>query len=95
MLWFNGQVTALMLVSFVLMVLSSIIAAWTDISSTLNSLSAVWSGADSAIVAEATTAVGVLSRLNVGYLWMFTNCGAAAGYLSSVDLLYNLILTPG
>ncbi|KAI9497383.1 GDP-mannose transporter into the lumen of the Golgi [Zychaea mexicana] len=37
-LWFGGNVTRLMLISFVLMVLSSVIAGWADVSETLSEI---------------------------------------------------------
>ncbi|KAI7904811.1 uncharacterized protein BX663DRAFT_503654 [Cokeromyces recurvatus] len=40
-IWFGGKVTHLMLVSFGLMVLSSVIAGWADISDTLNQIVAL------------------------------------------------------
>ncbi|KII85805.1 hypothetical protein PLICRDRAFT_165248 [Plicaturopsis crispa FD-325 SS-3] len=80
-IWFGGRVTGLTLVSFVFMVLSSVIAAWADISTTLNS--DVGSGSplvpvSSSIAASVTDAV---YKLNVGYLWMFMNCAASATYV--------------
>lgn len=68
-LWFGGSVTSMALASFVLMVMSSIIAAWSDISS------AIQSHSGGAVAAEA------VSTLNVGYLWMFSNCFASAAFV--------------
>ncbi|WVQ72691.1 GDP-mannose transporter 2 [Cryptococcus sp. DSM 104548] len=81
-LWFGGNVTPLTLVSFFLMVGSSIIAAWSDISSTLARMSAGMavvdptSGADVPLVAQ-----GALGGFNVGYAWMAINCAASAAYV--------------
>ena len=65
-LWFGGSVTGLTLFSFGLMVLSSIIAAWADIKS------AVESSGD-------TTAK--VSTLNAGYIWMLINCFCTSSYV--------------
>ena len=72
--------TGLTLVAFALMVGSSVIAAWADISSTLSSL------ADIAVVdptsgAEVPLPSGVIGSLNAGYLWMAVNCLASAAYV--------------
>ncbi|KAI0653442.1 UDP-galactose transporter [Cubamyces menziesii] len=76
-IWFGGRVTALTLVSFILMVISSIIAAWADISDALV--------AGDPAVAEAanglSTMSGVISKMNVGYFWMFLNCATSAAYV--------------
>lgn len=69
-LWFGGAVTRLALLSFALMVLSSVVAAWADISAAIASY-----GHDGEQTAE------VLSTLNAGYLWMFVNCLASASYV--------------
>ncbi|KAH9993692.1 UAA transporter [Russula compacta] len=69
-LWFGGRVTALTLVSFIFMVVSSVIAAWSDVAHPSHSVS---SGLNSVTSAVAT--------LNVGYLWMFANCLTSAAYV--------------
>lgn len=56
-LWFGGEVTPLALGSFVLMVLSSVVACLGD-----------------------TNSQGSMN-LNVGYVWMFTNCFASASFV--------------
>ncbi|KAK9462580.1 uncharacterized protein V1516DRAFT_670626 [Lipomyces oligophaga] len=68
-LWFGGSVTGLALFSFGLMVLSSVVAAWADISSVISSY-----GSDES---AATT----IATLNAGYLWMFLNCLSSATYV--------------
>ncbi|GJN91966.1 hypothetical protein Rhopal_004994-T1 [Rhodotorula paludigena] len=65
-LWFGGSVTPLTLVSFGLMVVSSLIAASPDLASW-------WSGA----IVEASES----GQSPAGYLWMFVNCFASAGYV--------------
>ncbi|SCV68003.1 BQ2448_124 [Microbotryum intermedium] len=65
-LWFGGHVTWLTLVSFGLMVVSSLVAASSDISSFLSGTPIV------------TKAGGVSSA---GYLWMFANCFVSAGFV--------------
>lgn len=68
-LWFGGSVTPMTLLSFGLMVLSSIIAAWADIQAALDT---------SAHSLEATAA---LSTLNAGYAWMSMNVFCTASYV--------------
>ncbi|KAI5995688.1 hypothetical protein EDD15DRAFT_2387633 [Pisolithus albus] len=76
-IWFSGQITRLTMVSFLLMVLSSILAAWVDVNS------AVEGSVDS-----STPLVGVsvamvsdtLRKLNFGYFWMLLNCLTSAAY---------------
>jgi len=82
-LWFGGHVTGLTLISFFLMVMSSIIAAWSDITNTINALTGAWSPMDQttgAALPDAITTVGDLP-VNIGYLWMFMNCLASAAYV--------------
>jgi len=65
------------------MVLSSIVAAWSDITNTINALAGAWSPTDAAVgapIPEAITTVGSLP-VNIGYLWMFMNCLASAAYV--------------
>lgn len=66
-IWFGGSVTPLTLASFGLMVISSIVAAWSDISA--------------AISGYGLEASATLSTLNAGYLWMAVNCFATAAYV--------------
>jgi len=69
-LWFGGSVTNMALFSFGLMVVSSIVAAWADISAAISSY-----GHDA--VQTATQ----LSTLNAGYIWMLVNCLSSAAYV--------------
>ncbi|EME82266.1 uncharacterized protein MYCFIDRAFT_197434 [Pseudocercospora fijiensis CIRAD86] len=71
-LWFGGSVGGMALLSFGLMVLSSIIAAWADISHALASYSG------DAVTGEAAEKI---STLNAGYIWMALNCLSSAGYV--------------
>ncbi|KAG0149145.1 hypothetical protein CROQUDRAFT_59692 [Cronartium quercuum f. sp. fusiforme G11] len=81
LLWFGGSVTSLTLVSFALMVLSSLIAAWSDISSALF-LSPVTATALAAASSQnQLTDYGALVRKNAGYFWMLVNCLASAAYV--------------
>ncbi|KLU89373.1 GDP-mannose transporter [Magnaporthiopsis poae ATCC 64411] len=68
-LWFGGRVTPLALLSFGLIVLSSVVAAWADIQSAI-------SGAPHAGHASAA-----ISTLNAGYAWMGMNVFCSAAYL--------------
>ncbi|KAI0793960.1 UAA transporter [Fomes fomentarius] len=74
-IWFGGRVTGLTLGSFILMVLSSVIAAWADITDALTA-------SDPAVIeAGLSTVTSVVSKMNVGYFWMFTNCVTSAAYV--------------
>jgi GDP-mannose transporter len=63
-------------------VLSSVIAAWTDVSSVLaGSLPAVGTGVS---LNSLQTMAGAVRGLNIGYLWMLLNCLTSAAYVSAV-----------
>ncbi|KAF9631331.1 putative golgi gdp-mannose transporter protein [Lasiodiplodia theobromae] len=70
-LWFGGSVTPMALVSFGLMVLSSVVAAWADIQHAL----ANYGGG------ESSEASDKISTLNAGYMWMLLNCFCSATYV--------------
>src|SRR3954465_3759715 len=72
-LWFGGSVTPLTLLSFGLMVMSSIIAAWADIQSAL-------AGHYSTTATDADTSDAV-ATLNAGYAWMMMNVFCSASFL--------------
>lgn len=93
-LWFGGRVTRLVFSSFLLMVLSSVVAAWPDINGTLQSTSlhpratpgnalGLYTPAPSAgSHIAAPTAAAHLPKLGQnGYLWMLTNCLVSAAYV--------------
>jgi len=81
-LWFGGRVTGLTLGSFVLMVVSSIIAAWADIAYTLSSLSESWNSIDSTFGATTLKPPAkAIGNLNAGYVWMLINCLVTAAYV--------------
>jgi GDP-mannose transporter len=69
-LWFGGSVTPLTLVSFGLIVLSSVIAAWADIQNAIHSS-----------IGQAAEASIALSTLNAGYAWMGLNVFCTASYI--------------
>lgn len=71
-LWFGGSVSPIALLSFGLMVLSSVIAAWADIQAAISG------------VGYATEAAETLSTLNAGYAWMGLNVFCTASYLLSM-----------
>lgn len=68
-LWFGGSVTGMTLFSFGLMVLSSVIAAWADISHAISSHG------------SQTKANETIETLNAGYVWMLINCFCTAAYV--------------
>ncbi|KAG5645729.1 GDP-mannose transporter into the lumen of the Golgi [Asterophora parasitica] len=74
--WFDGRVTGLTFISFVFMVISSIIAAWSDVS---NALSSAATPVNSAASLKSLT--GAAHELNIGYFWMLVNCLTSAGYV--------------
>lgn len=97
-IWFGGRVTSLTLVSFILMVsirlafrfnynvltlrilqvVSSVVAAWADINNALTASDPAATGALSGL----SNVTGIVSQLNVGYFWMFTNCATSAAYVT-------------
>lgn len=77
-LWFGGSVTALTLASFGLMVLSSMVAAWSDISHAISRYTTI---IDPISDAEVVASPHPLATLNAGYFWMFFNCIASAAYV--------------
>ncbi|VVT44293.1 uncharacterized protein SAPINGB_P000368 [Magnusiomyces paraingens] len=96
-IWFGGEVTPLTLFSFIVIVLSSVVAAWSDLSI-----------AAQAAAKTSTEAVSFFSGLHIGYLWMFCNCLSNAGFVlflrkrikyfnfSDLDTMYynNLLAIP-
>ncbi|KAH8832572.1 GDP-mannose transporter [Flagelloscypha sp. PMI_526] len=84
-IWFSGRVTGLTFVSFVIMVVSSIIAAWSDVQSALTSSlpTSVGSGLSLGSLQELQSA---MYALNVGYFWMLVNCLTSAAYVLSMRI---------
>lgn len=68
-LWFGGSVTPLSLLSFGLMVVSSVVAAWADVSA---AISGSYGAGDSA---------AAVSTLNAGYAWMGINVFCSASFV--------------
>ncbi|KAL2020267.1 hypothetical protein VTK56DRAFT_8591 [Thermocarpiscus australiensis] len=68
-LWFGGSVTPLTLLSFGLMVLSSVIAAWADIQAAIDG------------VGHSLETSAALSTLNAGYAWMGLNVVCTSSYV--------------
>src|SRR5271154_3804094 len=78
-LWFGGSVTGIALLSFGLMVLSSVVSAWADISAAISNYSS----------APHETATE-LASLNAGYIWMLLNCLSSATFVLSMRMRINL-----
>lgn len=78
-LWFGGKVSRLTLVAFFLMVLSSVIAAWSDITSTYTDISSELFDVDTGAGSVPLQSIA-FKHLNGGYLWMFLNCLCSAAY---------------
>ena len=62
--------------------LSSIIAAWADISDTLAS------GDPAVSEGMAWNVTGIVRNLNIGYFWMLVNCLASAAYVRVIASYY-------
>lgn len=60
-------------------VASSIIAAWADISDAL----AIGDPAVAEAAYGLASVTGVVSKMNIGYFWMFLNCATSAAYVGS------------
>ncbi|KAF5104625.1 hypothetical protein DV451_000538 [Geotrichum candidum] len=67
-IWFGGSVSSMTLFSFFLIVLSSVVAAWSDISIAKSA---------AAELGEAAADAG----FNIGYFWMAANCFSNAGFI--------------
>lgn len=79
-LWFNGRISRLTMVSFILMVLSSILAAWADVNNVAQKL-----GDSLPVTAVMAIDMEFVSdtfrKLNMGYFWMLLNCLTSAAYV--------------
>ncbi|KAL7422741.1 GDP-mannose transporter into the lumen of the Golgi [Cryptotrichosporon argae] len=80
-IWFGGAVTGLTLASFFLMVGSSVIAAWADISGSLVRLRDSAAVLDPTTGADVLTSTGAAGAFNAGYVWMAINCLVSAAYV--------------
>jgi len=78
-IWFGGRVTGLTFVSFIFMVISSVIAAWADVTHTLGDSAPAVSVGISLDSLQAVT--GAVQHLNIGYFWMLLNCISSAAYV--------------
>ncbi len=68
-LWFGGSVSPMSLLSFGLMVLSSVVAAWADIQAAVNG------------IGHSMETSAALSTLNAGYAWMGLNVVCTSSYI--------------
>ena len=68
-LWFGGSVSSMSLLSFGLMVLSSVVAAWADIQAAVNG------------IGHSMETSAALSTLNAGYAWMGLNVVCTSSYI--------------
>ncbi|KAI7851381.1 triose-phosphate transporter family-domain-containing protein [Circinella umbellata] len=73
-LWFGGNVTKLMMTSFTLMTLSSVIAGWSDVAVAITSMTNAYNYTQQ--VATTATSVPLL-----GYFWMIFNCISSASFV--------------
>ncbi|KAJ8591800.1 UDP-galactose transporter [Rhizopogon salebrosus TDB-379] len=79
-IWFSGRITGLTMVAFIFMVLSSILAACTDVSNTTDVSQSI-PPASAAMGVGLELMSDIIYRLNVGYVWMFANCLTSAAYV--------------
>lgn len=69
-----------------LQVISSVIAAWSDIA---NALDTTWDAQDPAAAIGGLHAMqSAIAKLNVGYIWMFCNCITSAAFVSIARDIY-------
>ncbi|ESK96406.1 gdp-mannose transporter [Moniliophthora roreri MCA 2997] len=78
-IWFGGRVTGLTFVSFVFMVVSSVIAAWSDVTSALAATAPTVGSPIS--LGSLQNVTDVMHKLNIGYFWMLINCLTSAAYV--------------
>ncbi|KAK0202870.1 UAA transporter [Desarmillaria ectypa] len=78
-LWFGGRVTGLTFVSFIFMVISSIIAAWSDVSTATEDATSM--GLSGVSLENLRSMTGAVQHLNIGYFWMLVNCLTSAAYV--------------
>ncbi|EIW79179.1 GDP-mannose transporter [Coniophora puteana RWD-64-598 SS2] len=76
-IWFNGRISRLTMVSFGFMVFSSVVAAWADVNGAETAVAAIPVSASAGL--EIMT--NMVQRLDIGYFWMLLNCLASAGYV--------------
>ena len=78
------------------MVGSSVIAAWSDISTTLTRMSAGVAVVDPTSGADVPLPAGMMGGFNMGYAWMLINCIASACYVrpSVIIACFSLISGP-
>ena len=61
-------------------VLSSVIAAWADVSSAV--VDSTPAASDGVSLASLQGMADVVHKLNMGYIWMLFNCATSAAYVS-------------
>ncbi|KAJ7132063.1 hypothetical protein C8R44DRAFT_829373 [Mycena epipterygia] len=81
-IWFGGRVTGLTFISFIFMVISSVVAAWADVTGAL--VDSMPTGSSGISATSLQTVKGVVHSLNIGYFWMLVNCLASAAYVLSM-----------
>jgi len=77
--WFGGGVTGLTLGSFVLMVVSSIVAAWSDLSGGIAQFQT-----DSYAALASSASLRAAFKTHAGYVWMLLNCLTTAAFVLSM-----------
>ncbi|KAJ7746931.1 hypothetical protein DFH07DRAFT_869524 [Mycena maculata] len=81
-IWFGGRVTGLTFISFIFMVISSVIAAWADVSGAL--VDSMPAGSTGISTTSLQVVKSVVNNMNIGYFWMLVNCLISAAYVLSM-----------
>ncbi|KAG9312899.1 hypothetical protein JVU11DRAFT_6332 [Chiua virens] len=79
-IWFNGRLTGLTMISFILMILSSILAAWIDVNDVAQAAGNIPPASTSMGIGLELVS-GMMKKLHIGYFWMLLNCLSSAGYV--------------
>ena len=75
-----------MALSRIAQVLSSVIAAWSDVTTSIaDAIPVVESGNG---LSPLDSVKGVVQQLNIGYFWMLVNCMTSAAYVSGGSRLW-------
>ncbi len=71
-------------------VISSVIAAWSDISSALDDTT--WATQEATAIGSLHVVQNALAHVNAGYVWMFCNCITSAAFVSGAANIRHHVL---
>ena len=74
-------------------VISSIIAAWSDITHAFYTYGSSQISTSTVIPSTVDSAATVVGQLNAGYVWMLMNCLVTAGYVRDIHPAIELFIT--